>query len=91
DLNAVLDPIARLPLEISSDIFLRCLPPFPEPGTRYFPMLFLHVCSAWTNIALSTPALWAAVRIAFPCAEGFKEGLQAWLRRAGNNPLSICL
>ncbi|KAJ7328966.1 hypothetical protein DFH08DRAFT_967349 [Mycena albidolilacea] len=30
-LNAILDPVACLPLEISSEIFLRSLDPFPEP------------------------------------------------------------
>ncbi|KAJ7509528.1 hypothetical protein B0H11DRAFT_1790936, partial [Mycena galericulata] len=65
-LNAVRDPVARLPLEISSEIFVRCLPPFPQPGVQHFPMLFLNICNAWTDIALSIPALWAAIRIVSP-------------------------
>ncbi|KAJ7748784.1 hypothetical protein DFH07DRAFT_713969, partial [Mycena maculata] len=58
---AVHDPLARLPLEISSEIFLQCLPPLPEPGAHHVPMLFLNICNAWTSIALSTPALWASI------------------------------
>ncbi|KAJ7449979.1 hypothetical protein B0H11DRAFT_1877557, partial [Mycena galericulata] len=57
-LNAIRDPVARLPLEISSSIFVDSLERFPEPGARDAPMLFLNVCCAWTSIALSTPELW---------------------------------
>ncbi|KAJ7788795.1 hypothetical protein B0H13DRAFT_1676394, partial [Mycena leptocephala] len=57
-LNSVLDPVARFPLEISSEIFLCCLPPLPEAAAHHFPMLLLKICNAWTSIALSTPALW---------------------------------
>ncbi|KAJ7860518.1 hypothetical protein B0H13DRAFT_2073788 [Mycena leptocephala] len=89
-LNSVLDPVARLPLEISSEIFLRCLPATPaEVGARHVPMLLLNICNAWTDIALSTPSLWAAIRIVFPSPDGFKELLPAWLHRAGNHLLSV--
>ncbi|KAJ7315373.1 hypothetical protein DFH08DRAFT_715598, partial [Mycena albidolilacea] len=57
-LNAVLDPVARLPLEISSEIFVLSRTAFPEPGAMHIPMLLLNVCNAWSNIALSTPTLW---------------------------------
>ncbi|KAJ7453624.1 hypothetical protein B0H11DRAFT_1665734, partial [Mycena galericulata] len=60
-LNSVRDPVARLPLEISSEIFIQCLPPLPVPGAHRAPMLLLNVCNAWTGIALSTPALWASI------------------------------
>ncbi|KAJ7509516.1 hypothetical protein B0H11DRAFT_1251459 [Mycena galericulata] len=90
-LNAVRDPMARLPLEISSEIFVRCLPPFPQPGIQHFPMLFLSICNAWTDIALSIPALWSAIRIFSPRAEEFPELLTTWLQRAHNRPLSVSL
>ncbi|KAJ7762044.1 hypothetical protein DFH07DRAFT_707650, partial [Mycena maculata] len=65
-LNAFLDPVARMPLEISSEIFIQCLPSLPVPGARRFPMFFLNLCKAWTAIALSTPALWSAIHVQFP-------------------------
>ncbi|KAJ6525080.1 hypothetical protein DFH09DRAFT_1286249 [Mycena vulgaris] len=34
-LNDVRDPVARLPLEISSEIFSLCLPSRPQPGAGY--------------------------------------------------------
>ncbi|KAJ7757804.1 hypothetical protein DFH07DRAFT_459627 [Mycena maculata] len=90
-LNAILDPMARLPLEISSEIFVQCLPPVPEPGITLIPMLLLNVCNSWSHIALSTPALWASIHVQFPRPEGFDNGLENWLQRAGSHPLSISL
>jgi hypothetical protein len=101
-LNAVLDPVARLPPEISSDIFLHCLSPVPaldlppsdaRGGPDPYLILLLTVCNlnAWTTMALSTPDLWTAIDIIFPCAEGFPEILETWLQRARNRPLSISL
>ncbi|KAJ6477608.1 hypothetical protein C8R45DRAFT_779783, partial [Mycena sanguinolenta] len=63
-LNTALDPVARLPLEISSEIFLQSLTPSPT-GKQDVPIALLRICNAWTNIALSTPRLWTTVRIHF--------------------------
>ncbi|KAJ7682388.1 hypothetical protein DFH06DRAFT_1388981 [Mycena polygramma] len=91
-LNAVLDPVARLPPEISSEIFLYSLPSIPErPAAHNVPMLLLNVCHSWTDIATSIPALWATICVPCPCAAGFEEGSRAWLQRAGNRPLSVFL
>ncbi|KAF7361441.1 hypothetical protein MSAN_01177200 [Mycena sanguinolenta] len=92
-LNKLIDPVARLPLEISSEIFLQCMWPFPDIyyGAHNVPMLLLNISHAWTDIALSTPALWSAINIAFPCPSGLKELLPIWLERARNRPLSISL
>ncbi|KAJ6488930.1 hypothetical protein C8R45DRAFT_778562, partial [Mycena sanguinolenta] len=63
-LNAALDPVARLPLEISSEIFLQSLA--ARPGeSREGPARLLRICSAWTDIALSTPHLWRNICIHF--------------------------
>ncbi|KAJ6525059.1 hypothetical protein DFH09DRAFT_1416783 [Mycena vulgaris] len=92
-LNNVRDPVGRLPLEISSEIFLQCrrLPPRPQPGARHIPMLLLNVCNAWSDIAIATPALWTAIHIEFPRPKGFSEFLGMWLKRARNHPLFISL
>ncbi|KAJ7666913.1 hypothetical protein DFH06DRAFT_1384450 [Mycena polygramma] len=94
ELNAVLDPVARLPLELSSEIFFQTLqgveghrerlaPSFPEPRADHLPLLFLNICHAWTDIALSMPELWSAVQMDLPWTGGFKGWLQLWLQRAG--------
>ncbi|KAJ6602467.1 hypothetical protein DFH09DRAFT_968856 [Mycena vulgaris] len=90
-LNAVLDPVARLPLEVSSMIFMECLPHQHRalPGAHSLPMLFLNICHAWSNIALSNPELWTTITTYFPCVEGFDELMGAWLQRARGHPLSI--
>ncbi|KAJ7649922.1 hypothetical protein FB45DRAFT_1017347 [Roridomyces roridus] len=104
-LNAVRDPIARLPVKITSEIFLQCLPSessrnlsesdnsrgYPRPKAHLAPLLLLSICHNWTDISLSIPALWASIAIVFPRARGFEHLLEAWLRRARSYPLRISL
>lgn len=92
-LNAALDPVARLPLEISSEIFLQTLDPspVPEPGACHASMLLLNVCNTWNTIARSTPSLWTTIRIDFPCADGLVHALPLWFERARNCPVSLFL
>ncbi|KAJ7490720.1 hypothetical protein FB451DRAFT_1079486 [Mycena latifolia] len=93
DLNSILDPMARLPLEVSSDIFMRCLLdhaiPFPHP--IFAPMLLTRVCRSWNKLAISTPSLWASIRITTPSALAWKELTELWFDRASNSPLIISL
>ncbi|KAJ6488935.1 hypothetical protein C8R45DRAFT_1143200 [Mycena sanguinolenta] len=89
-LNAALDPVARLPLEISSEIFLQSLA--ARPGeSREGPAGLLRICSAWTDIVLSTPHLWTTICIHFPCGDDFEDVLPIWIRRAGSRPLSMSI
>ncbi|KAJ6525040.1 hypothetical protein DFH09DRAFT_1046625, partial [Mycena vulgaris] len=90
-LNEVRNPLARLPFDISSDIFIQCLPPRPHPGAHHAPMLLLNICNAWTEIVIATPALWAAIHVVFPRANGFHEVLGTWLKRSRSHSLSISL
>ncbi|KAJ6544576.1 hypothetical protein DFH09DRAFT_1389882 [Mycena vulgaris] len=90
DLNSILDPLARVPLELSSDIFLRCLPDKPFPHATPAPLLFLNVCRSWSKIAISTPRLWAAIRAEYPGLD-FAKSMDRWACRAGSLPLSITL
>lgn len=83
--------MAHLLLEISSEIFVQSLVPFPEPGALHAPMLLRSICNGWSDIALSTPELWAATHINFPCAQGLGELLPIWFERAHNQPLFISL
>ncbi|KAJ7026941.1 hypothetical protein C8F04DRAFT_1238329 [Mycena alexandri] len=87
-LNSLRDPVARLPLEISSEIFLRCLPDHsPKPRARTAPMLLLNICQTWTQIALSNSILWTSIALNFPAA----EILRLWFERARNETLSVTL
>ncbi|KAJ7218876.1 hypothetical protein B0H12DRAFT_327182 [Mycena haematopus] len=87
-LNEAVDPVARLPLEISSEIFLQSV---AVAGNFPAPTLLTSICSAWTTIALSTPTLWTTIHIDFPCAEGLTELLSIWFCRARNRPMSISI
>ncbi|KAJ7472207.1 hypothetical protein FB451DRAFT_1036682 [Mycena latifolia] len=78
-LNALRDPVARLPVELSSEIFIECLPPRPTPDAQDAPLLLLNICKAWTDIALATPALWAAIRAHEPISD-LENILDAWLK-----------
>ncbi|KAJ7160300.1 hypothetical protein C8R46DRAFT_1107698 [Mycena filopes] len=92
ELNAILDPMARLPLEIASEILLDAIsnPPVPHPSAG--PLLFLSVSHLWQNIALSTPSLWASLRLnSVPRGKLFAQGCEAWISRARTLPLSLSL
>ncbi|KAK7048973.1 hypothetical protein R3P38DRAFT_2688348, partial [Favolaschia claudopus] len=97
-LNFLLDPMARLPLEIQSHIFL-CVdsdrnPPNsnPKPNHQSPPMLFLAVCQLWRGIALSIPNLWASLWIDLVARRpNHFELCEMWLKSARSLPLSITL
>ncbi|KAJ7659428.1 hypothetical protein B0H17DRAFT_1337569 [Mycena rosella] len=89
-LNAICDPVARFPFDISSEIFIQCLHSRPSPGALDAPMLFLNICHAWTDIALSTTKLWASIHVDRPLLH-LASLLGAWFERAGSRALSISL
>ncbi|KAJ7768547.1 hypothetical protein B0H14DRAFT_2968345 [Mycena olivaceomarginata] len=81
-LNDLHDPMARLPRETGSEIFIRCLPPSENTDKHpRDPLLLLSICTFWTEIALSTPRLWADLE--------FTDFLDRWLSRAKESPLSL--
>ncbi|KAK7000465.1 F-box domain-containing protein [Favolaschia claudopus] len=93
-LNLFLDPMARLPLELQSYIFLfmdsQSLPQKPNPNAA--PILFLRVCRLWRDIALATPMLWTKIQIDTPpCGPNHLGLCEMWLKRARSLPLSVTL
>ncbi|KAJ7186374.1 hypothetical protein C8R46DRAFT_1272837 [Mycena filopes] len=62
----------------------------PSPPS---PVLLTHVCRAWREITLGSPALWAGVRLVEWAQAASIEQLRAraelWLGRAGEQPLAI--
>ncbi|KAJ6536757.1 hypothetical protein DFH09DRAFT_1178675, partial [Mycena vulgaris] len=79
ELYATTYPVLTLPVEITTNIFIRCqcLPdpplfpcPFDEDSTSMghelrtmAPLILLEVCRVWRDIALDTPALWSTLNI----------------------------
>ena len=92
-------PIHKLPFELLCLIFLHCI-------QADSPWTLAHVSHLWRTVTLSTPRLWAGVRIAgIRSREGSKNPrwsdgleycdsvprLQSALARAGAVPLDVCI
>ncbi|KAJ7649878.1 hypothetical protein FB45DRAFT_886262 [Roridomyces roridus] len=92
-LNAECDPVTRLPPEITSEIFIQCIPVsrHPQREARCIPILLLNICHSWSAVAVSTAELWTDINISFPRPEGFITVLGAWLDRSRSHPLHVCL
>ncbi|KAJ6583853.1 hypothetical protein DFH09DRAFT_1274959 [Mycena vulgaris] len=94
DLNNIREsrPMARLPLEISSDIVVCCVPYdyILNPHPSGSPMLLMRICPAWSKIVISTPLLWAAISVEYR-GHSFTELMELWLSCASSLPLSIAL
>ncbi|KAJ7641214.1 hypothetical protein FB45DRAFT_899668 [Roridomyces roridus] len=85
-------PVLTLPNEITSEIFLHFLTPYPDcPPLRGLdsPTSLTHICRKWREIALATPMLWRALSIEEP--DDRAGVVQTWLDRSGSCPLSIKL
>ncbi|KAJ7641576.1 hypothetical protein FB45DRAFT_1125480 [Roridomyces roridus] len=91
-LNAVRDPVGRLPPEISSEIFVQCLPLDPRFHELHeAPALLLNVCNAWTDIAVSNPKLWSTMNIHIPGPGGLAAAVQKRLQRASSHLLNVAM
>ncbi|KAJ7476336.1 hypothetical protein B0H11DRAFT_2031995 [Mycena galericulata] len=92
-LNNLHDPLARLPWEISSEIFIRYLPPPDEYPHISDILLLLNVCTLWTEVALPTTRIWAKLYINIPddATAEFREVFSRWLLRSRGIPLSLAL
>ncbi|KAJ6466405.1 hypothetical protein C8R45DRAFT_877152 [Mycena sanguinolenta] len=95
-LEAIVYPVLSLPPEITSRIFVECL---PDRGASALvgsaPLLLMRVCRRWKDIALSTPQLWSSLCIESCSGDkimvrrGTFRGLETWFSRAGECPLSL--
>ncbi|KAJ7262370.1 hypothetical protein C8J57DRAFT_453342 [Mycena rebaudengoi] len=95
-LDAYKYPILTLPTEITSEIFVHFLPPYPErpPVTGLFSPEFLcQICRTWREIALSTPQLWRAIELNLPTKSPTwaLDLLRTWVSRSKDCALSISL
>ncbi|KAJ6496233.1 hypothetical protein C8R45DRAFT_1094486 [Mycena sanguinolenta] len=96
-LAAVVYPVLSLPTEITSHIFVECLPNDTgfSPSKACAPLLLMQVCRRWREIAVSTSELWSSLDIACwdPTTDpqGLQLGFETWFSRAGARPLSLTL
>ncbi|KAJ7040774.1 hypothetical protein C8F04DRAFT_227310 [Mycena alexandri] len=90
------DPVLTLPVEITSEFFYQCLPTscsdreWNTPDPREAPMLLLHVCKAWREIAISTSVLWSKMEFSMHNNHG-ADLWRTWLTRAEGRVLFIKL
>ncbi|KAJ7641195.1 hypothetical protein FB45DRAFT_1053764 [Roridomyces roridus] len=94
-LEAYKYPVLTLPNEITSEIFIHFLPPYPTcPQLRGLrsPTSLTHICRKWRDIALGTPKLWRAFSTAYRADQPEHiQAVQTWLERSGSCPLSVKL
>ncbi|KAF8182104.1 hypothetical protein K438DRAFT_2020913 [Mycena galopus ATCC 62051] len=104
-LDSVVYPVLTLPPEITSDIFLECLPPVPDLDSSAkaglaalrAPLLFLQICSAWRRVASSTPRLWVYLHLNLENVPvqmedpELEEFIADWFSRAGSCRLSLSI
>ncbi|KAK7002223.1 F-box domain-containing protein [Favolaschia claudopus] len=94
-LRSYIYPILSLPIEITTEIFLHSLPPYPDApplSGRHSPTRLSHVCRHWRAIALRTPQLWRAMKIFGDTLQEVKKAVALaplWLARSGHQPLSL--
>lgn len=102
-LHATLAPIKRLPPEILSEIFERCLDAKSSgmlfsvtARSKTAPLLLGRVCRSWRAIAHATPRLWRDIFVNV-CDGRYSDELrrdalpvlQTWLAHSGSLPLDL--
>ncbi|KAJ7646527.1 hypothetical protein FB45DRAFT_820989 [Roridomyces roridus] len=87
----------RLPVDIVREIFVACLPTNRNAvmSTQEAPLLISRICSAWREIALTTPSLWASIHVPidFILSHPVERilALRHWLQLSGALPISLAL
>ncbi|KAJ7222522.1 hypothetical protein GGX14DRAFT_177965 [Mycena pura] len=90
-LGGVVYPILTLPAEITSRIFIQCLPHHGRVRHSPYsaPLLLTGICGQWRAIALSTGELWSSLDVDIDVLwPGRDDVLRMWFPRAKGYPLS---
>ncbi|TDL17660.1 hypothetical protein BD410DRAFT_901335 [Rickenella mellea] len=96
-------PFHSVPIEIISEIFLRCLPvdELPRSSPETAPTSLTHVCRSWRKIAIGTPSLWCRIQVGVEDSDDYPPRhanprpsfdtrvLECWAGRSRSMPLSI--
>ncbi|KAJ7641208.1 hypothetical protein FB45DRAFT_1124774 [Roridomyces roridus] len=93
-LDAYKYPVITLPNEITSEIFVRFLPRYPDCSPLSgltSPTTLTHICRQWRDIAVATPMHWRALYIGSAASRTgqVQRVVHTWLDRSGSCPLSI--
>ncbi|KAG6811086.1 hypothetical protein H0H92_009045 [Tricholoma furcatifolium] len=85
-------PLARLPNELLSEIFIFALQNAEDRSQMISaPMVISQVSVRWRNVAIATGALWTTIVITFPTSRQQLSLVITWLKRSRLAPLDIFL
>ncbi|KAJ7502549.1 hypothetical protein B0H11DRAFT_642517 [Mycena galericulata] len=93
--KALISHPRRLPADIVREIFTACLPADRNAvlSAQEAPLILCRICSAWRNIALTTPTLWASLHIPVDFVWAEKRvrepAVAQWLQLSGACPVSL--
>ncbi|KAJ7054550.1 hypothetical protein C8F01DRAFT_1322809 [Mycena amicta] len=99
-IEALRYPVVTLPFEITSKIFIDCLPDDAPayPVLDDAPLVFTRVCTNWRDVALNTSALWTHLRLELDSDdnpgyidEKWVAMMHTWIKRAGSQPLTLAV
>ncbi|KAJ7163409.1 hypothetical protein C8R43DRAFT_879824, partial [Mycena crocata] len=93
-LDKVIYPVLTLPIEITREIFLHCLPnrgnQVATLSRKSAPMVLGWVCAQWRRIALSMSTLWSSVDLTLHSRSPEEyDFLRSCLSRSGSFPLTL--
>ncbi|KAJ7051277.1 hypothetical protein C8F01DRAFT_644957 [Mycena amicta] len=96
-------PILTLPNEITSAIFVACLPAHGRvrPSASAAPLLLAQICRHWRRVALATTELWSSLDVEMIHCEGRRRTAivrpgnpslyELWFSRANRRPLALTI
>ncbi|KAJ7159457.1 hypothetical protein C8R46DRAFT_1194808 [Mycena filopes] len=94
-LKAIVYPILTIPVEITAEIFLRCVDwaLISDQQPRYLsePLVLAGVCQQWRAVALNLEPIWSRFRISCGHIPKVETLLAWWLPRAGGRLLEVDL
>ncbi|KAJ6570808.1 hypothetical protein DFH09DRAFT_1462705 [Mycena vulgaris] len=90
-LDSIVYPVLTLPPEITTNIFVQCIPGDPAPSPYTAPLLIAQICRQWRAIAFATPTLWQSITLDYGYRPICHCGtlLEMWLHNSANLPLFL--
>jgi hypothetical protein len=84
---------SRVPAELLREIFLHCIPAHGRcsPSQRQAPMVLMHVCQRWRQVATGLQPLWTSLCIGIESLHRRRELVIAWFERSGLQSLSLTI
>lgn len=101
ELEALVSPVRRMPMDIMAKVFEQCTWDQPTPGAdpRTAPLLLGQVCRSWRYLLFSLACVWTTLQLDLPSGTTDWEALirskslsmHVWLSRSKALPISLFL